>query len=418
MKNSSCSPTAGHRWLVSALILAVVCLVVGIACGRDDNVEAPVPTVPTPRPLASNIPVAQEPTQAPIQLATPPSSDSVVQGKEKLGQSPNPTAPVVQSAVPKPEPNLDPTVEAPLAPMRPTTDETRKGSPISLGLFFACALESDGKPLCWNFTKELGPESPFYDGPLSPPPQEEKFVSISSGDFHTCGLREDGTPACWPATTDEVFSSLNPPPTGERFSSIDSRDCYTCGLRSDGSPVCWAQIRGLVPCQDYELAEPPPGEKFVALTGGEGFSCGLRDDGTFLCYPDVQGVRQSDEAKLPQMPGAERYSAISMGWGSFCALRRDGTPTCWHWNVVATSWVRNEVEPDVGKLVSISTGTFHSCGLRETGEIACWWTAHAADPGPWPSEEATFVAIASKGFYSCGMKEDGSRICWNANPTQ
>ena len=418
MKNRSCSPTAGYHWLISALILAVACLTVGIACGREDNVEAPAPTVPTPRPMASPVSVVKTPTLAPIQVATPPSSDSVVQGKEKLGQSPTPTATVDQSAVPKPEPNLDPTAGATLAPIRPTADETRKGSPISLGLFFACALESDGKPLCWNFTKELGPEAPSYDRPLSPPPQGEKFVSISSGNFHTCGLREDGTPICWPATDDPELSSLDPPPQGERFSSLNSRNCYTCGLRTDGSPLCWAQIVGTWSCQDYELAEPPHGEKFVSLTGSEGFSCGLRHDGTFLCYPDVQGASASDVEELPQMPEAERYSTISMGWGSFCALRRDGTPTCWHWHVVADSWVRNQTEPDVGKLVSISTGAFHSCGLRESGELACWWTAHAADPGPWPSEEAAFAAIASKSFLSCGLKADGSRICWDANPTR
>ena len=422
LKHSHRSSTTDHHWLIWASLLTVVSILAGIACGPKGNIEAPATPVPTPPSLPSTAPVLRTPSQvatfspSPSPPAPSASTGPAVHGEGKPGQTLAPTATLVPTGVPTLEPNLDPAPEAKPPPFKPMGDGTSEGPTMSLGLVFACALESDGKTLCWNFTKELEADFPAYEGPLSPPPEGEIFVSITSSSFHSCGLREDGSPVCWPAIDDPELSSLNPPPQGVRFSSINSRRCYTCGLRADGTPLCWAQIIGATPCQDYELVEPPDGEKFADLTGGEGFSCGLRHDGTFLCYPDVQGASISDMEALPKIPEGERFSAISMGSWSFCALREDGTPTCWYWNVMADSWGRNQMDPDVGKLVSISTGAFHSCGLRETGQVVCWWSAHPEEPGPWPSEDARFVAIASKDFYSCGLAADGSRMCWYANP--
>ncbi len=318
--------------------------------------------------------------------------------------------------VPMPTPTLEPRAEAMPTLFQPL-EYTNEGSIMAMGLFSACALQSAGEPLCWNFSKDVEPISPDvspFDEPISTPPEGESFVSITSGNLHFCGLREDGKPVCWLAVPDSGFPGLSSPPQGERFSYIDSRDCYTCGLLSDGTPLCWAQIRGETHCQDYELAEPPPGERFVALTGYGGVSCGLRHDGTFLCYPDVQGVSQREAELLPKAREEERFSAISMGGWSFCALRRDGTPTCWFWNVVSDHYVRPDVDPDVGDIVNLSTGAFHGCGLRETGEAVCWWTSGRGN-GQLPSPEGVFVAIASEGFHSCGLRADGSRQCWTAS---
>ena len=115
------------------------------------------------------------------------------------------------------------------------------------------------------------------------------------------------------------------------------------------------------------------------------------------------------------MPEEERFSAISMGSWIFCALRQNGTPTCWHWDMVADSWVRANKDPDVGEIVSISTGGLHGCGLQETWEAVCWHVSGHRHPEPVPSENALFVAIASETFHTCGLGADGSRLCRLAN---
>ena len=291
---------------------------------------------------------------------------------------------------------------------------------MSMGVIFACALQFDGKPLCWELHQRGRTKSRrtslLMMGCLPRLPKGSHLCPSPAAPFNSAALREGGTPVCWMAIADPVLPELIPPAQGERFSFIDSRTCYTCGLRSDGTPLCWEQIRDQTLCDDYKLAEPPAGEKFVALTGGDGFSCGLRHDGVFLCYPDVQGVPGDWAEKLPKMPEEERFGAISMGSWSFCALRQNGTPTCWYWDIVADGWVRPEEEPDVGELVSISTGAFHSCGLRATGEVVCWRTFGQEGPGSLPPEHARFVVIISEEFYSCGVEADGSRHCWTPVP--
>ena len=297
------------------------------------------------------------------------------------------------------------------------------GAPaITIGSTFACALEDDGTPFCWNLTKEvdfkqISPVISTFDGPFFPPPEGESFVSLSSGDFHTCGLREDGMPVCWTPTSNPVLSPLAPPPEGERFTSIVSHNCYTCGLRPDGIPLCWAQFHHPDFCP-FQLVEPPAGETFVALKGDAGYSCGLRHDGTFLCWLNIQ-ASESEGNKVPKMLEGERFTAISHGGWSFCAIRQDGTPTCWYYHVVADKFVRDakSSDPDVGTIVSISTGSFHSCGLRENGAPVCWWIVDDGRRGPGPSDEERFVAITSRGFFSCGLRADDSHLCWAAIPS-
>ena len=118
------------------------------------------------------------------------------------------------------------------------------GAPIiTIGLQFACALEDDRTPFCWNLAKEIDftQISPYMSSLdeelLVSAPEGESFVSLSSGNSHACGLRKDGTPVCWMPISEAEFSPLQLPPEGERFRSIDSRGCYTCGLRPDGTPL-------------------------------------------------------------------------------------------------------------------------------------------------------------------------------------
>ena len=184
-----------------------------------------MPIPPSPRAPASPVLTSRTPTLTPIHVVSPsapsptlPMSSTspypAVQGYGRLGQSPAPIATLTSTVVPTPEPNLESKPETSPILSQPMGDGIGEGPTMSLGLFFACALESDGKPLCWNFTEDLDQDVPSYDGPLSLPPEGEIFVSITSSAFHSCGLREDGTPVCWRVIDDPELSSLSPPPQG------------------------------------------------------------------------------------------------------------------------------------------------------------------------------------------------------------
>lgn len=57
----------------------------------------------------------------------------------------------------------------------------------------------------------------------------------------------------------------------------------------------------------------------------------------------------------------------------------------------------------------MSVGGAHVCGLRPSGEAACWganWFGQAdAPPGP-------FVAVDAGASHSCGLRSDGNVDCW------
>ena len=74
----------------------------------------------------------------------------------------------------------------------------------------------------------------------------------------------------------------------------------------------------------------------------------------------------------------ERFVAISSGSYHTCALRETGVPVCWGAGPAphprfAIAIAFGQASPPVGeRFKSISSGTYHTCGLREDGTVACW----------------------------------------------
>ena len=66
-----------------------------------------------------------------------------------------------------------------------------------------------------------------------------------------------------------------------------------------------------------------------------------------------------------------------------------------------------------GGFVAISSGTLHTCGLREDGSAACWGSEIWGEASPL--ERKTFTAISSGDTHTCGLREDGSVACWGDN---
>ena len=101
----------------------------------------------------------------------------------------------------------------------------------------------------------------------------------------------------------------------------------------------------------------------------------------------------------------ERFAAISSGTLHTCGLREDGSAVCWGNNAYG------EASPPEGEtFTAISSGSSHSCGLREDGSAVCWgYNRHGQSS---PPERETFAAISSGTGYTCGLREDGSTRSW------
>ena len=228
--------------------------------------------------------------------------------------------------------------------------------------------------------------------PTPPPPY--RFKSVTAGDWRTCGLLSDGTPLCW--GIGKVEGEGAEMPEG-RFTSISS-GWHTCALREDGTPVCW----------DFK----EEGEH----------TCSHREDGIY-CLRNNQAppspepserhgdvvlatvrITVQDGYYVQTPPAGEKLVSISTGWAHSCGLREDGTPVCWGSNQ------NGKASPPAGeRFKSIDAGTTHSCGLLEDGTAMCWgsdWLGELSVP-----EAARFAAITA-GNDTCGLREDGSIECW------
>ena len=230
--------------------------------------------------------------------------------------------------------------------------------------------------------------------PTPPPPYRFKSISVWGG--YSCGLLTDGTPLCWGRRNVEGDGSEAP---GGRFVSI-SAGGHQCGLREDGTPLCW------------DFADE--GEHTCSLTG-DGIYCRLdnqadpndgsrnRNGGTVATRS--VGVIGGYYDQTP--PTGEKLIAISAGWSHSCGLREDRTAVCWGSNQ------HGKASPPAGeRLSSIAAGTSHSCALRQNGLAVCWGAD--SDGQASAPEGERFVAITAGEEHTCGLREDDSTVCWGS----
>ena len=141
-------------------------------------------------------------------------------------------------------------------------------------------------------------------------------------------------------------------------------------------------------------------------------------------------------------------SIVTGGFHS-CALLRAGNIFCWGSNIngqLGNGQIGNEREDDIvfsevpvevvgiDDATAIAEGGWHTCALRQTGEVFCWgsnWDGQlgngrsTGDPrdnsedSPLPVkvlDESDVTTIEAGGLHSCALHKDGTITCWGSNP--
>ena len=262
------------------------------------------------------------------------------------------------------------------AQLRGPTDEGFTA--IAVGGVHTCGLKSNGTTVCcWGHFSGLSENLTRFasvDGRYRPPfpPPDQRFTAIEAGGGHTCGILTDGSVVCWDIRSKFSLFGM------EQVVEISAGGAGVCGLRSDGRALC----------RSFFEPVPPEVESFVAISTAPAHSCGLRSGGTVLCW----GLDYADQLSPPE---DGPYSAVAAGALHTCALRSDGSPICWGFNLEQAVEVtglprsgpgigvnapgmefpfntRRTEPPEDERFTAITAGTFHTCGLREDGGVACW----------------------------------------------
>ena len=240
---------------------------------------------------------------------------------------------------------------------------------ISAGRGYSCALHQTGTISCWgsNWYGRLGNgqskgnwEDTSADSSVPVGVAEiSNAIAISAGQQHSCALHQDSTISCWGRN---YLGQL-----GNRQSTGDWED-----ISADSSvPV------GVVGISDA-----------IAVSAGNLHSCALHQNGTISCWGDNNfgqlgngtGGNRGDMSSVPvKVESIDDAIAISTGSFHSCALHQTGTISCWGYNISRqlgdgarnNSLVPVKVE-SIDDATAVSAGEDHSCALHQTGTISCW----------------------------------------------
>ena len=228
------------------------------------------------------------------------------------------------------------------------------------------------------------------------------FTAVSAGHNHTCAIRVSGAIECWGFNRNGQAS----PPDGSDFTAVNAGAGHTCGLRESGAIVCWGG-------NEYAQADVPIGS-FTAVAAGGDHTCAIRESGAVTCWGSNNRRDWNNETQTYDEPYAGQsnaptgsFSAVSTGIWHTCGLRESGEVECWGNND------NGQASPPAGRFSAVSAGGFHTCALRESGAIECWgneWEG-AIDPPP-----GRFNAVSAGAWHTCAIRAGSGEIeCWGSN---
>lgn len=222
-------------------------------------------------------------------------------------------------------------------------------------------------------------------------PQGNDFVRLEVSNAGAgCALDSDGLLACFAKPGSRVLSEMPQGPFLDIAGLRRSIDSLFCGIRETGEVECWG---------DGEMDVGPPALPFVSLSGSSELWCGVLEDGTLSCW-DSRGAWSDVANEVP----AGSFDTVEAGDDFACAL--SGTDvTCW-------GDLPEDQHPDV-PLASVGVGEMNICGVHTDGTGECWgnngWGVLDVPDGP-------FVKIESVWEEACGLRPTGELACWGFDP--
>ncbi|HEX5335432.1 MAG TPA: hypothetical protein VFW55_06090 [Propionicimonas sp.] len=275
---------------------------------------------------------------------------------------------------------------------------------ISSGSYFTCALTTKGAVKCWgsNSYGQLGDNTTTNSTvPVAVYGLGKGIKAISAGNFFACALTTKGKVLCWGANSygqlgnGTTTSSAKPVPVsglGKGIKSLGAGGYHACALTTKGAPKCWGyngegelgdntKVNSAVPVAVYSLSKG-----IKAITAGSYTTCGLTTKNTVKCWGyngDGElgnGTTTSSLKPVATVGLGKKVKSIAYGDIHGCAVNSSGLVKCWGYNGYGalgdntTTSTSKPVEAySMGaKIKALATGGYHSCALTTKGAIKCW----------------------------------------------
>jgi alpha-tubulin suppressor-like RCC1 family protein len=245
-------------------------------------------------------------------------------------------------------------------------------------------------------------------------------------------------------------TSPKPVPVGV-WTDLTAGGDHTCGLTGDGAAHCWGldtlgqlgdgpRIRSSTP------VAVAGGLTFASLTAGYGHSCGLTSSGVAYCwgynYSGELGDGSTTNRPTPVPVVGLTFASLTAGSGHTCGLTSGGAAYCWgdnHYGELGDGstdssafYLRPAPVAVVGGLmfVSLTAGSWHTCGVTTNGAAYCWGLNAAGDLGDGSTDSSalyvrpapvavagglTFASLTAGLQHTCGVAANGAAYCWGDN---
>ena len=335
---------------------------------------------------------------------------------------------------------------------------------ITLGSFHSCSILDDGSVSCWG-SNEFGQ---LGDGTRESKhiptkvllPQGKRVDGLSSGSYHNCAIIDDDTFRCWGSNefgqlgdgtsierTSPVIVSLG---GGKTATSVSSGEGHTCSILNDKTIKCWGDNSNGQLGDGTRTGSHSPiavnlggSDLAISISSGSYHTCALTTTRDVKCWGDNYhgqlGLGDNVDRLVPNLvtlPADTDVISISSGSFHTCAVLNNGEVYCWGFNAygqLGDSSTNNSNIPVKSRLLEnqistqVSSGVFHTCSLLDGGEIACWGDNTVGQLGDGTSTSSTIPIIADLPVdsaalsisvgqrHSCSILDDATLYCWGYN---
>jgi alpha-tubulin suppressor-like RCC1 family protein len=237
--------------------------------------------------------------------------------------------------------------------------------------------------------------------------------------------------------------------TDTKWAGIAEGAFHSIGLKSDGTIWTWgsnnAGVLGDGNINNVQTSPKQVGSdnKWISVAAGQFFSFGIKSDGTLWAWGSnsglfgVNGGQLGDgttiNRRIPVKIGTDnKWVSISSGFYHTLGLKSDGT--LWAWGNNSNGQLGDGTNTDKtspvlmgtdNNWVSITAGGYHSLGLKSDGTLWAWGENSSGSLGDGttinkntPVQVGTdnkWVNITAGYTHSLGIKTDGSLWAWGEN---